>query len=307
MVCFIAGMALLVYCSERAVEHLAALAISLGVPEFIIGITLAGIGTDLPEIASSLISAYLGYGDVAIGNVIGSVLAQMTLIPALVSFLRQFDVKRDEVVTGGCCLLLALMFTLPIIKDGHVDRIEALGLIVFWALLMIVTREVLVRGSGETVARGRAERREVIRHLFPALAYLAGIAAGGFFAVEGIVVISEMLGVPELLMSLAVLAVGTSMPELIFNITAVRKKEYELALGDFIGSSIVDAGMGIGLASVWFPIDLTAASATLIWLNVTLACFIAVAILSLGRLDRKVGISLTAIYVASLLISHVPF
>jgi len=137
------------------------------------------------------------------------------------------------------------------------------------------------------------------------LLYMIGIAIGGFLAVNGIIYISQELGVPELVMSFLVFSIGTSLPELTFDLIAVRKREYELAVGDFIGSSIIDAGLATGVGSLLFPIGLTSSLALQAGSLVLVACALVIALLSLGkRLDRKVGMGLVSIYLLFIYLMH---
>ena len=127
IIVLIVGIALLVFSSEKAVKHSVSIASALGISPLIIGLVLVSIGTDMPELANDVISSALGHGDVTIGDSLGSVLAQMTLVLGLVPFFGGiFKVKRREIAVVGACEVLALILVVSIVKTGYVGGMNAI-------------------------------------------------------------------------------------------------------------------------------------------------------------------------------------
>jgi len=293
IIIFLLGITLLIFCSERFVEEAMILATVFNLPIFLFGITFAAIGTDLPEIANSLISSAFSHGDVMIGDLLGSVLVQMTLVPAILGLIAKFKLRRDEIIIGGCSLLLALLYLFLVIEDGQISRIEAFSLLIFWILLIILSGELLLRRIKEK----EVKKEKVFLRLVYLFLYLSGIAIGGYLAVESLVKLSKELKIAEIFLSFFVFSIGTSLPELIFDLTAIKKKQYELAIGDFIGSSIVDAGLAAGIGSLFFPAIFSSNLAIKLGIKAFLGSFLTIALLAFkAKLNRKIGICLLIFY-----------
>jgi len=142
----IVGLALLAFASDEAVEHSVSIASALGASPFMIGLTLVSFGTDLPEVANSVIASTLGHGDINVGDSLGSILAQITLVLGLLPFLAGgFKVKRREVGIIGACEVLALILAVSIAEKGYITRINALLLVASWAIVMLIIRNVMAQ------------------------------------------------------------------------------------------------------------------------------------------------------------------
>lgn len=123
------------FSSDKPVGHAISIASALGASPFMIGLTLVSLGTDLPEVANSVIASTAGHGDINIGDSIGSILAQITLVLGLLPFLvGAFKVKRREVGLVGACEVLALILAVSMAEKGYITRINALLLVASWAI-----------------------------------------------------------------------------------------------------------------------------------------------------------------------------
>ncbi|MDH5462294.1 MAG: hypothetical protein OEX09_08760, partial [Candidatus Bathyarchaeota archaeon] len=137
------GVALLAFSSDTAVEHSVSIASALGASPLIIGLVLVSIGTDLPEVANSIIASKVGHGDINVGDSLGSILAQITLVLGLLPFLvGTFKVKRKEIVVLGACEVLALMIAVSMAEKGYITRMNALLLVASWLIFMLIVRNV---------------------------------------------------------------------------------------------------------------------------------------------------------------------
>jgi cation:H+ antiporter len=291
------GIALLVFSAEKAVGHSVSIASALGLSPLMIGLLIVSLGTDMPEITTSIFSSALGHGDIIVGDAFGSVLAQMTLIVGLLPFFgASFSVSRDEVTVMGACEALALIASISMVEKGYISRMNAVFLVVSWPMLMLITRNVMRKPSVATHSEQRLPY-----HIVLALVGFLGVAVGSLIVIESVVTISAFLHVPEYFISFFIVAAGTSLPELVVDLTAIRKKQYEIAIGDAIGSSLVDACFSIGIGPLLLgPIAVTGRIAETTGLYALLASMVVISMLALRRkLDKKTGMLFIILYLLS--------
>jgi cation:H+ antiporter len=259
VVAMVAGLATTLFASRKAVGHARLLAEATAVSPFIVGITLFAIGTDLPEIANSVVASITDHGDINVGDSVGSAVTQITLVLGLLPLVvgafvvGRGRVGRTGVVTVGALLLAALLFS-----DGHFSRFDSLVLISAW-----VGGSIFIwRGTppaAEPVMQIPA--RKATRHALIALAMLGLVGAGAGAAVWGLIGIAESLEVPEYTLAFVVAAIGTSLPELVVDITALRAGATDLAVGDVFGSSFVDSTLSMAVGPLLAPTAITASLA----------------------------------------------
>jgi cation:H+ antiporter len=251
------------------------------------------LGTDLPEIVNSITSSAMGHGDINVGDSFGSVLVQITLILGLVALLGgAFKVKRNEIVVVGSCELLALIASVSMVEKGYISRMNAVFLVVSFPLLMLIIKNVMK--NEYAMAQGDTK---LFRHFFIAIVGYVGVAIGAYVVVNSVVALSAEAHISEYLISFFVVAIGTSLPELAVDLTAVRKKQYEIAIGDAIGSCIVDAGLSIGIGPLFFPVAVSARLAETTGLYALFASIAVLLVLAVRqKLDRKAGVFFIILY-----------
>jgi len=293
----ILGIALLAFSAEKAVKHSVSIASALGISPLMIGLIIVSLGTDFPEITNSIVSSALGHGDINVGDSFGSVLAQMTLVLGLLAFFGgTFRVRRDEIIVLGAGEALALMATVSMVEKGYISWMNAIFMVASWPLLMLITKNVMKKPA---VAPHMGQRLSY--HLVVAILGFSGVAVGSFIVIESVISMSAVLHVPEYFISFFVVAIGTSLPELVVDLTAVRNKQYEIAIGDAIGSCLVDAGFSIGIGPLFFGgIKVSARLAETTGLYALLCSIVVISTLALReKLDRKAGVLFIAIYLLS--------
>jgi cation:H+ antiporter len=290
---FLVGMAVLAYSSKKAVEHTVSIASNLNISPLLIGLVVVSVGTDIPEIFNSIVSSSIGHGDINVGDSFGSILAQITLIIGLITVIGgAFKVRRDEIVVIGACELLALIAAISMVEDGYISRMNAVFLVASWPLLIIIIRNVLKKDYAV-----QPSDRKLRRHVIVAIAGYLGVMLGAYIVINAVVTMANLLHVPEYFISFFAVAIGTSLPELAVDLTAVLKKQYEIAIGDAIGSCIVDAGLSIGIGPLIFPTAVSGRLAETTGLYALLVSTVVLLTLALRRkLDRKAGIFFIALY-----------
>lgn len=240
-VAFVLGVALIVKCGDMFVDAAGWIARASRVPPFVIGATIVSFATTLPELIVSAIAAHGGRVSLAVGNAVGSVTANTGLILcASILFVplalrrRQFAFKAGMLVCALCALLL-------LCADGRLTLWEGLILLALFAgfaaeNLLAARRE---DDGGHTRAE-RPTRRAVFAHAARFVIGAAGIVAGSRLLVDGGSGIARMFGVSESVIGFTVLAVGTSLPELVTAVTSLLRRETALSVGNILGANIID-------------------------------------------------------------------
>jgi len=297
----IAGLILLTFSSDTAVEHSVDIASAVGVSPLIIGLVLVSIGTDLPEVVNSIMSSQMGHGDINVGDSLGSILAQITLVLGLMPFLvGTFKVKKKEVLVVGACEILSLIIALAMVEKGYITRVNAFFLILSWLLFMLIVINFTKNKNIKQENRTPSSDRRYFYHFRRAALGFAGIAIGAYFVIQSVIAISEIFHISEYIVSFFAVAIGTSLPELFVNVTAARKNEYELTVGNTIGSCIFDACFSIGIGPLIFPISVSGNLAMITGVYALFGSIMVILMLAFKeKVDRKTGVFFIALYLSS--------
>jgi cation:H+ antiporter len=302
----IVGLAMLLFSSERTVEQLIKLASSMGASVFTVGFLIASIGTDMPEIVNSFISSALGHGDISVGDSFGSVLAQISIVLGLIPFFCTFcRLIPSKFAIAGFTEVAVIICAVILAGNGDVSRFDGIVLFFLWVVAMVVLRrygeEKISADVSEELPVGYRPRRLIVFILMG----FAGIGIGSYLLIESVTTISRALGISEYFISFFIVGLGTSLPELVVEVAAIRKRHYELALGDIIGSCIVDSTLAIGLGPIFFPIKVSGRAVLLTGLYSALVSSIVVSILVWRSVnDKRSGAFFILLYMLSLLIPY---
>lgn len=253
---FVGGLALALVASDRAVAYTRALAAALGAPSFIVGVVLVSIGTDLPEIANSIASHLQGEGDVNVGDSVGSTLTQYTLVLGLFPLVAgAMAIERRQVGLLTVLTMGGLVLTSIFVADGWLGRWEGVALVLAWAVFtLVVVRSLPGTAHDEPPAvgfQGRLAQTGVV------LGALAVVGLGATVAVRALVRVAELAGVPEFVIAFFGASLGTSAPEIVVDVTALLRGAPGIALGDALGSSLIDATLSIGAGPIVAPASVT--------------------------------------------------
>ena len=297
----IIGIVLMAYSSEKAVGRSIRIAKALRVSPLVIGLILVSIGTDLPEIVNSITSSAIGHGDINVGDSLGSALTQMTLILGLLPFLAgDLRVKKREVLVIGACEVLALILTVSMAEKGYFTRINALFLVAIWIVLIFLAKTVMGKNDEEkkwAMPSSNGRLRQNFLDWIIAILGFVGVAIGSYAVVQSVIMLSANFNISEYLVSFFIVAIGTSLPELVVTITALRRKEYELSIGNVIGSSLFDASFSVGIGLFFFPQAISGELATSTGLYAIFGSIFAILVLALnGKVDKKSGALFILVY-----------
>ena len=300
----VGGIILMTYSSDKAVESSVKIASALKISPLLIGLFLVSLGTDLPEIVNSIISAGIGHADIELGDSLGSVLTQMTLVIGLLPFvIGTFHVKRKEVLVIGACEIIALVLAVSISEKGYFTRINALFLVASWPVFLLLIKHATAdkskneeRLAAYVNSNARAHFHN-LRHWVIAILGFIGIAIGAYAVIQSVIALSAAFHISEYLISFFVVAIGTSLPELVVEIIALRKKQYKLAIGDAIGSCLVDASVSVGIGQVFFPQAVSGETALITGLYAIFGSIVVVSMLALReKVDKKIGVLFIVVY-----------
>ena len=296
----VTGMVFLFLSSTKAVEHTVHFASRLNVSPFLIGFVMVSVGTDLPEIANSIMSCLAGHGDINVGDSIGSVLAQTTLTLGLIPFLAKgFKVNRREMIILGIFEVLALGLLLFVLQIG-LTQLTAFLLLVTWPLSIWLIRRVTPERDATKEYVWRLSRKSIYFHLIVATIAFAGVALGSFVVIQSVIMLSAEIGVPEYLISFFCIGLGTSLPELGVTAEGVRKGHTQLVLGNIAGSCVFDSLVAVSLGPLLFPSVVSEGVALWTGLYTIFATVVVFLTLSLRKkLDRRAGLLFIILYILS--------
>ncbi|MCG6974740.1 MAG: calcium/sodium antiporter [Desulfobacterales bacterium] len=258
---FIAGFVLLIKGASFLVDGASAMARRLNVSDLVIGLTVVAFGTSTPELFVNVIASAKGNTGIAIGNVLGSNIANILLILGVSSVIHPLEVTKGTVWKEIPFSLLAALVLGVMANDQLIDqknfsalsRIDGLILLSFFSIFMYYSYSIAgeIEGVKQHV---QMEEKSTVKSLFFVGAGLAALALGGKWIVDGAVVIAKNFGMSESLIGLTIVAVGTSLPELATSATAAYRRNAEIAVGNVIGSNIFNIFFVLGISSIIKPL-----------------------------------------------------
>ena len=306
---FVVGLVCLIKGGDWFVDGASALARKFHLPELLIGATVVSIGTTLPEVMVSTISAVEGHGEIAYGNAIGSVICNTSLIAAITLAVRPGKAEPKTLKMPVLFFFLAAaVYCVAAYLLGEFTRVVGLVMLAMFVAYMIVNVRQMKNSPQPAETEGKpAEEMPTWKMLLFLVLGAALIAVGAKLLVDNGTKIAQALGVPESVIALTFVALGTSLPELVTAITSLVKGHSDLSLGNVIGANVFNlvlvSGMSVTLAPFRVPQSavLFGRNASLVLeipLMITVMLILTLPALLKGKLSRAQGILLLAIYAA---------
>ena len=258
------GFVLLVKGADFLVDGASGVAKRFHIPEIIIGLTIVSIGTSMPELFVSITSAIDGYSDMAIGNVIGSNLCNLLLILGISATINPIIFKKEtKLIEIPICLGVSIVFLILANIGNSISRIDAIILIALFIGFICYTIMMAKKGedfdeiSEEEKQRSAEEgkKRKIIVNIIYIIVGIIALKIGGDLVVEYSEKIAKMFNVSDKIIGLTIVAIGTSLPELVTSVTAALKKNSDIAIGNIIGSNIFNMLLIIGAAAAISPMN----------------------------------------------------
>jgi cation:H+ antiporter len=253
---FAAGLLLLVKGAGWLIDAAVWIAQVTRVPKVVIGATLISLGTTLPEFTVSFLASATGYPDVALGNAVGSAIANIGLVLGLTVLMRARAIDRRLFrTTKGILMLGAPLLITLMARDGLVSRFEALILLAVLVAFISLSLRTVGMEQSEALAQGPDLPTGSIRHqLLLGLAGATMVGVGSRLVVINAAVIAAILGIPPLVVGLTLISLGTSLPELVTGVTATLKGHYDISFGNILGANFLNFTWVIGTAALVRPL-----------------------------------------------------
>ena len=292
---FVVGVVLLYKGSDILVDGTAKTAARLGISSLIISLIVVAFGTSAPEFAISVGAAIQNEADISVGNIIGSCIANLLLVLGISAIIRPISVnksifKREMLIMlGATIILFASSFF------GLLDRYHLIGGVVFLFLFAAFIAYFLRRAKKERDNEKKYNHGSIQKNILFIIFGIMGVVAGAYLLIESAITIADSLGIDKIIIALSMVAIGTSIPELMVSSMAAYKKESDIAVGNVLGSNVFNILLILGASALFIPLNaIFSLDHLLILLAVTLIMF---PILYTGHvISRREGVFMLVLY-----------
>ncbi len=268
IILLIIGFALLIKGADFLVDGSSSIAKRFGISDLVIGLTVVAFGTSAPELVVNIVSAMQGNPDIAIGNILGSNIANILLILGITAIITPLAVKRSTTWKEVPFSLLAILMLGVLVNDvllnsetySFLTRGDGLVLIGFFIIFLYYIFSSAKNGVDEEIGDDAIAQRKVSSSIFLIVIGLVGLVWGGKWVVDSAVTLATYWGLSDAVIGLTVVAIGTSLPELATSITAAIKGKADIAIGNVVGSNIFNIFWILGVTSLIAPLPFTETS-----------------------------------------------
>lgn len=290
------GLVLLVFGAEILVRGATEIALRARISPLVVGLTVVALGTSLPELLVSLLAAWKGNPELAIGNVVGSNIVNLSFILGASVLIFPIGVERDARRIHWPVMMLATLLFMALVWNDDLTRWEGLLFVILLFIYVVWQIRASRRVQALEGAPSPLSTAPVWRSIVMVLIGIGALALGADWFVEGAVALAEKFGVSKQLIGVTIVAVGTSLPELITSIMAAFRKQPDISLGNLIGSNIFNLLGILGLTAVVRPIMIDHGSFLLDMVAMALVSFILLPLMLGNKLGRWQGAVLCAAY-----------
>jgi cation:H+ antiporter len=305
------GLLILWKSADLLVAGAVGLAEKLGISSLVVGLTVVAMGTSAPELAASIagVMRKAGGGDIAVGNVFGSNIANLALVGGLVALIRPLEVKKKTLLREIPVMLAVALLLWPFLCDSYLSRLEGLVLLAVFLVLILFTVRTAKQEARQTLSDAKKFNRDTnreppytIKNVLFVFIGLAGLALGAKMAVDGAIFIGKRIGLSEAVIAITIIAFGTSLPELVTCVVAAIKGHHDISVGNLVGSNIFNTLLVTGAAGIVRPFKIESsrlAAGADYWVMIAVSAAFAATVL-VGRLviGRKSGVALLGAYAA---------
>jgi len=288
------GVTFLVLGANFLVDGASVIAKKFNIPNIVIGLTIVAFGTSAPELVVNVISALNGKSAITLGNVIGSNIINILIILGVTALIYPLTVARNTVKYEIPIALFASILTYTLSKNGILSKVDGLILLGCFILFLLYNAYLTVTNNEES-------ELEVKNYTLPkailitALGFIL-LVFGGKFIVDSAVELARNFGISERIISITVVSLGTSLPELATSVIAAFKKNTDIAIGNVVGSNIFNTFLILGVSSVISPIDISSGAFIDLILNIVSSLLLFTFVLRKYRLNRIHGLLFLTVY-----------
>jgi len=293
---FIVGIIFLYKCSDILVEGTSKTAAQLGISSLFISVIVVAFGTSAPEFAISVGAAFQSHAGISMGNIIGSCVANLLLVLGISAIIRPIKVKktiikREMPIIIGATIVLLLSSFFGLLDTHHL--IGGAIFLVLFAVFIVYFIQCAKKERNNDVEKNGSGR--TLKNIIFIILGIAGVVIGAWLLIESALSIADFFGIPEMLIALSMVAVGTSLPELVVSAMAAYKNESDIAVGNVIGSNVFNIFLILGASALLIPLNaVNSIGNLLILMAVTLVMF---PVLYTGYvISRKEGVFLLVLY-----------
>lgn len=254
IIAVIIGLAVLVWSADTFIDGATDLAVRFNVPSFLIGVIILGVGTSAPEMVVSALAALAGSPDLALGNAYGSNIINITLVLGVTALVSPILIRSDVVHYDLVLLLTVTAIAAFQLFDGNLSFIDGVVLIAALIAVLMIQIFLSIRHNAEAEITPN-KNINTFKSFITLIIGLCLLIASSRAIVWGAVELATLWGMSELLIGLTIVAIGTSLPELVASVAAARRGEHDMALGNVIGSNLFNTLGVVGLAAIIRPID----------------------------------------------------
>lgn len=265
-VILIIGFFFLIKGADLFVDGAASIARKFNIPSMVIGLTIVAMGTSAPEAAVSITSSLAGQNDMSVANVVGSNFFNILMVLGVSAIIAKLPVQKNTIKKDTPFLLIVSVLLLIFAFDKNISRIEGIIFLVIFVYFLYTTVKSAKNTEGSTSLSDNEiavsdndipTDTPMFKTIILSLIGIAGIIFGGDMVVDSATSIATMFGMSANLVGLTIVAVGTSLPEFVTSIVAIKKGETEIAIGNVIGSNVFNILLVLGLATAIFPIAIS--------------------------------------------------
>lgn len=297
-VMLLVGFVLLIKGADVFVDGACNIAKLMKIPTMIIGLTIVAFGTSAPELSVSVSAALKGSNAIALGNVVGSNMVNLLFIAGISAVITPYAINKVMIRRDyPMSVLVTFVLLMTAIADLTITAAEGWILLAFFAIFMYCQIMDSINSRAEQEEE-EEEKPSVPKSLIMTVLGLVAVVWGGDTVVDSATEIARMFGMSETFIGLTIIAIGTSLPEMVTSIVAARKGESDIAIGNVVGSNIFNILLILGISSVinGIAVEQAMVADIAILIAVSVICFIPMAIKK--KLTRPVGIAMMAMYVA---------
>lgn len=308
LIILLAGFVPLIYGADLLVDYASALAKKLNIPNIVIGLTIVAFGTSAPELVVNVFASLEHNSAIALGNILGSNIFNIGGILAVSAIITPLAVRNSTTWIEIPLALLAGIVVFALANDKLIDgseisslsRIDGIVLLIFFVIFLVYNFTLIKKGgfTDEVSVKDVAPWKATLL----VIAGLVLLVAGGRVIVYGAIEVASRLGISERVIGLTIVSIGTSLPELATSIVAARKKNFDIAIGNVVGSNIFNIFFILGVSATIYPVSVQPGSNIDILMNILLGLIVFVFIFT-GKekwIDRKEGIVMLLIYLGYL-------
>ena len=293
---FVVGFVLLIKGADWLVSGSASVAKKYNISDLVIGLTIVSMGTSMPELIVNILASTSGASEIAIGNVVGSNIANILLILGVAAFIYPLTIKESTVMSQIpfsiiAILLVAFAANAPIFNPDYsliISRLDGVVFILFFALFMVYIIKLAREGRADMIEEAPDKILPMGKSILFILLGMVGLFLGGKWVVDGAIKIAEQFGLSQNLIGLTIVAIGTSLPELVTSAMAAYRKNTDIAVANVIGSNIFNLLWVLGISAMISPMKYDPVVNADIIVLLVATCLIIFSLMT-GRAKNQIG------------------